>query len=169
MVCLSCNSFQTFNLFIETSSDPWAIANLTGIARDATHVLLSWKSPPCPNGPIIGYNVYYRRINHTQLVPIDSTGYSVFVKLSRNSVVSTIIEGFTPAESYAFHVRALSSNNSEPGLVSGEILITMSSQVVLEEEDLQAIVSRIKGGSRDLTIGLPSLLALESVGITNVV
>ena len=92
----------------------------------------------------------------------------MFVKLSRNNTVFTIIEGFIPAETYAFHVRALSSNNSEPGLVSEEILITLSSQVVLEEEDLQAVVSRIKGGSRDLTIGLPSLLALESVGITNV-
>ena len=143
--------------------------NLTGIARDATNVLLSWRAPLCPNGPIIGYYVYYRRTNYTQQKPIDSARYSALMIFSRNTSISTVIGGLSVAETYAFHVRAVFYNSSVSGLVDKEILVTLSSQIILEEADLQLVVSKIKTGSRGLTIGLPSLQALESVGITNIV
>ena len=100
---------------------------------------------------------------------MDSAGYSVFMKFSRDISVAVIIEGFSISETYAFHVRAISSNGSEPGLVDTEILITLASQMTLEEADLQMVTSRIKTGSRQLRFGLPSVEALESVGIINIV
>ena len=105
-----------------------------GTTRSATSVVLSWDAPPCPNGPIAGYYVYYRQANITQPIPIDSSQYTSFKKLSTDLSISTIIYNLTPGKNYSFHVRAF-NNESEPGLVDQEIL-------VLNEADAQAGYSR---------------------------
>ena len=147
--------------------DRGVIINLIGTTRNATSVVLSWDAPPCPNGLIVGYHVYYRLANYTQSVPIDSSQYASSTILSRDLSISKIIFDLTPGQNYSFHVRAF-YNESEPGLVDLEIVLKLNSLIVLDEADIQAIQDRINPGSRDLLIGLPSLQALESIGITNV-
>lgn len=144
-----------------------AIVNLTGTTRNATSIILQWSAPPCPNGPIVGYHVYYRKGNHTQSKPISSLEYvSIFKNFSSISS-SMIIDNLTSSETYTFHVRALSEEN-EPGLVDTEVAIKLDSQLTLGDELLQAVFDGVQSGSTHLTIGLPSQQALASIGITNI-
>ena len=138
-----------------------------GTTRNATSVVLSWDAPPCPNGPIAGYYVYYRQANITQPIPIDSSQYTSSKKLSTDLSISTIIYNLTPGKSYSFHVRAF-NNESEPGLVDQEILVKLDSLIILNEADAQAVQDQINKGSRELLLGLPSIQALSSIGVNNV-
>lgn len=140
---------------------------MTGTTRDATSVVLQWTAPPCPNGPIIGYHVYYRKANHTQTGPITSSQYTPVFKNFTAISSSIIINDLTSSESYAFHVRALSEDD-EPGLADTEVVIKLDSQLALGDELLQAVFDGVQVGSTHLTIGLPSQQALASIGITNI-
>ena len=153
--------------YYDFSIDRGVIVNLTGTTRDSTSVVLSWTAPPCPNGRITGYIVYYRTTNYSQSSPISSSGYSSSIKISSDLSISEVIDNLISSETYAFHVRAF-FNESEPGLVSQELLLELNSQVTLDEADIQAVLNQISTSSRELTIGLPSLEALASAGITNV-
>ena len=143
------------------------IINLIGTTRNATSVVLSWNAPPCPNGLIAGYHVYYRLANYTQSVPIDSSQYASSTILSRDLSISKIIFDLTPGQNYSFHVRAF-YNESEPGLVDLEILIDINSQIDLNGTILQSVISRFSAGSRKVIIGLPSAVELSSLGITSI-
>ena len=71
--------------------DPGVIVNLRGITDDGSSVRLSWDAPPCPNGPLTGYNIYYRQSTFIQNgAYIDSRGYSmVQIRSSQASIVRT--------------------------------------------------------------------------------
>ena len=131
--------------------------------------MLSWSVPLCPNGPITGYYVFYRRAESTQSIPISSSRYSSSLIRSNELPVFISINGFTLGQTYSFHVRAF-SNEMDPGLANKEILLTLSSQVSLNNtDDLQSVLSRVAASSQTLLIGLPSSSQLASIGITNIV
>ena len=148
-------------------ADRGIVEDFVGTTRNATSIVISWNSPPCPNGLIRGYLVYYRVSNYTQASPIDSSGYASVIKESTDLSISFVINGLTPSETYAIHVRAF-FNESEPGLADQEILLQLNSQVTLDTVELQAVLNRVSTGSRELTIGLPSASALEAAGIANI-
>ena len=150
-------------------SDRGAVANLVGVSRDAASVIISWDAPPCPNGPIRGYHVYYRRANYTQSKPIISSGYNSVLIRSRNASLALVIDGLTLGQCYSFHVRGF-NNEFSPGRVDRELLVKIKSQVALVNSDLQSVLSRVSASSHQLVIGLPSSAALMSfIGITNFV
>ena len=125
--------------------------------------------PLCPNGPITGYYVFYKRAESAQSIPISSSHYSSSLIRSNDLSVFITINGFTMGETYSFHVRAF-SNVMVPGLAKKEILLTLSSQVSLNNtDDLQSVTSRVAASSQTLSVGLPSSSQLASIGITNIV
>ena len=149
-------------------SERGEIVNLRATTRNSSTILVSWNAPPCPNGPITGYHIYYRLSNYTQSSPINSSGYEWIVKETTDQSLSMIIDGLVAGETYSIHIRAFFDEN-EIGRADQEVLVTLSTAIVLEEEVLQAVVSRVNVGSRDLNIGLPSVSALlGSQGITNI-
>ena len=149
-------------------SERGEIVNLRATTRNSSTILVSWNASPCPNGPITGYHIYYRLSNYTQSSPINSSGYEWIVKETTDQSLSMIIDGLVAGETYSIHIRAFFDEN-EIGRADQEVLVTLSTAIVLEEEVLQAVVSRVSVGSRDLSIGLPSVSALlGSQGITNI-
>ena len=119
--------------------------------------------PLCPNGPITGYYVFYKRAESAQSIPISSLGYSSIL-LHSNEV---LIGGFTFGQTYSFHVRAF-SNESNLGLADVELSLTISTQISLNSTDLQSVTSRVAASSQTLSVGLPSSSQLASIGITNI-
>ena len=143
------------------------VINLMGTTRNATSVVLSWDAPPCPNGPIAGYYVYYRQANSIQSLPIDSSQYSSCKKLSTDRSISKIINNLTPEERYSFHIRAF-YNDSEPGLVDQELSIKINAVFSISETDFNSVIDRVNIRSQDVIVGLPTVSELSSVGITNI-
>ena len=131
--------------------------------------MLSWSVPLCPNGPITGYYVFYRRAELTESIrTISSLGYSSSLIHSNELSVLIFIGGFTLGETYSFHVRAF-SNETNLGLADVELILTQSTQILLNSNDFQSVLSRVAASSQTLLIGLPSSSQLASIGITNIV
>ena len=130
--------------------------------------MLSWSVPLCPNGPITGYYVFYRRAESTQSIPISSSRYSSSLIRSNELPVFISINGFTLGQTYSFHVRAF-SNETNLGLADVELILTQSTQILLNSNDFQSVLSRVAASSQTLLIGLPSSSQLASIGITNIV
>ena len=118
----------------------------------------------CPNGPITGYYVFYKRAESAQSIrAISSSGYSSIL-IHSNEV---LIGGFTFGETNSFHVRAF-GKESNLGLADVELSLTLSTQISLNSTDLQSVTSRVAASSQTLSVGLPSSSQLASIGITNI-
>lgn len=130
-------------------------------------VQLSWDHPPCPHDTIDHYRLYYTNGSEAQTPPISSIGYAVVtVPVESFSTVSVIRELF-PGESYRFHVQAVSISDAL-GDIEREIVLTLSTAVVLNETQQQSIVQSLSSTISSFTFSLPSVEAFAAIGITNI-
>ena len=100
--------------FFFAGPDP--VRNLAVTPLDSTRLLVSWEPPPCPNGPISGYTVFYRQANSTQSVNISSSTYAN-ISLDENRRF-VIIPSLVSGRSYTVHVRAFTNYNGS--VLSGD-------------------------------------------------
>ena len=99
-------------------------------------MLIQWAIPDCPNGPISGYNVYYRLADTTQSGNIDSTGYSMQFVNETNFEGSTrrfaVVGSLTSLRNYTIHVRGLTDYNGTRlfGHAEVELMVMLTTEAV---------------------------------------
>ena len=155
--CLLTNNYYYY------IADPGAVEDLNGLSQSSTSVLITWSFPPCPNGEITGYIVYYRETNATQYSNIDSTDYS------RSEIIPVtyyVINNLTPNSRYAIHVRAVS--NESIGEADVEINILSTNTIVLSDELFSQLDERSNLGTDYAEIGLLTSDNLGALGIRNI-
>ena len=119
-MAISFCQYCVFCLSICTESSP--VTNLTAVAINPELIVLSWDLPDYPNGPLVGYRIFYKKSNYTTFPPgADKTGYE---SRSTHSVTETgyNISGLTPSTNYTIFVEALGINNLG-GKVDLEVLV----------------------------------------------
>ena len=68
---------------------------------------MTWELPENPNGPLVGYRLYYKRSNRTSFPPgSDKFGYEV---ININSEIETQynVTGLMPSTNYTIFVEAI--------------------------------------------------------------
>ena len=150
--------------------DPGAITNLNGIAYNATSASLAWNSPPCPNGPVMGYNVYYRISDFAQTGTIDSTGYTNARILSNARLTTFVIGNLQPGSYYAFHVTAVYTDSTgvREGESLTEILVEIEDQVILPPETIMELNDIVDTDTDNILIGLPRPDAFTGIGVDDI-
>ncbi|CAG9822420.1 unnamed protein product [Phaedon cochleariae] len=111
-----------------TPSEPW---NLTAKQRNGSHILVAWKKPQKPRGPIVAYEIVWK----SEKAP------EVRLKLTGNETSHLLSPDFEHGVTYTFWViaynRKSSSNKSEPAKLrfDGETNVSVVSNFVVKETD----------------------------------
>ncbi len=101
--------------------EPTAVTNLMASAVSSESILLTWSLPLNPNGPISGYQVFYRVSGAAQSPPITNLHY-----VQSNTTERILrIAGLTVYTYYAVHVQAIGSAGGQLllGNVDKEVVV----------------------------------------------
>ena len=124
--------------------------------------MLSWEGPPCPNGVINGYYIYYTIIEIIQPQPIDSNGFLEERLISNERYVTYSLTDLRPGENYAIHVRAFTIDDN------GTELIGMADTEILVMLNRFIFVPSPNTGVDDTSFRLPSASDFGDIGIDNI-
>ena len=107
-MCDNYTSLSPFSFLIMCYVDPGVVRDLMIKTISTNSMLVQWSPPPCPNGPVTGYYIYYHLGSMPQSGNISSDGYRSVQSVSPRAVINDL----EPTSVYLVHVRAFYIDNS---------------------------------------------------------
>ena len=129
-------------------------------------IILSWFSPSCPNGNILGYHIYYiaDEDGSQKRKEIDSSQYSNETILATSDHLVYSITGLTPQRIYRIHVRAFSDAfiGSVDKDISVELRISVSAPVTVTDQNGRpvSVADTTTTGISSITFFLPTAASI---------